>query len=70
MAAVVTMKQLLEAGVHAISRLAGISDFAFAGSADAVDAHPVGKVVTRGAELFVPLAGLIDLDEERSRLER
>jgi valyl-tRNA synthetase len=31
---------------------------------------PVGKVVLSGAELFVPLAGLVDLDEERARLRR
>jgi hypothetical protein len=31
---------------------------------------PVGKVVVAGAELYLPLADVIDLDEERQRLRR
>jgi len=30
----------------------------------------VGKVVVDAADLFIPLTGLIDLDEERRRVER
>ncbi|HVM20702.1 MAG TPA: valine--tRNA ligase [Egibacteraceae bacterium] len=63
-------RDVLEAGVDAISRLTGVGSWRFIDRADDVDAHPVGKVVTASAELFVPLAGLVDLDEERGRLER
>jgi valyl-tRNA synthetase len=31
---------------------------------------PAAKLLAAGAELYLPLAGLLDLDEERSRLER
>ena len=63
-------RERLEAGVDAITRLGGLASWQFVGSGADVDAHPVGKVVTGDAELFVPLAGLIDLDEERDRLRR
>ena len=63
-------RTLLEAGLDAISRLAGVGAWTFVDTADAVDASPVGKVVMSGGELFVPLADLIDLDEERERLQR
>ena len=63
-------RALLTAGVAAISRLAGVETWDFAADPSAVDAHPVGKVVLTGAELFIPLAGVIDLDEERERLQR
>ena len=60
---------LLEAGLDAISRLAGVEAWAFASSREEVTG-PVAKVVAATAELFVPLAGLIDLDEARERLQR
>ena len=63
-------RSLLEAGVVAISRLAGVDDWSFVPDATAITAAPVGKVVISGGELFVPLAGLIDLGEERNRIER
>ena len=63
-------RELLAAGVDAISRLAGVANWQFVASGADVSAHPVGKVVTGDAELFVPLAGLVDLDEERERLRR
>jgi valyl-tRNA synthetase len=34
------------------------------------DAGPTAKVLAAGAELHLPLAGLLDLDEELARLER
>ena len=63
-------RALLEDGVAALSRLAGVESFSIVEAASAVDAHPVGKVVISGAELFIPLAGVIDLGEERERLQR
>ncbi len=61
-------RAVLEAGLEGIERLAGIGSWSFAGSSP--QGGPVGKVVLDGAELFVPLTGLIDLDEERARLRR
>jgi valyl-tRNA synthetase len=63
-------RALLDDGVQAISRLVGVADWSFADSPADIQAHPVGKVVMNGGELFVPLAGVIDLDEERARLQR
>jgi len=34
------------------------------------DAGPTAKLLAAGAELYLPLAGLLDLDEERERLRR
>jgi valyl-tRNA synthetase len=34
------------------------------------DAGPTAKVVAAGAELYLPLAGMLDRDEELARLER
>ncbi|MDP8978143.1 MAG: valine--tRNA ligase [Actinomycetota bacterium] len=61
-------RAVLEAGVDGIRRLAGVGEWTFADSPPS-DA-PVGKVLSSGAELYVPLAGLVDLDEERRRLGR
>jgi valyl-tRNA synthetase len=60
--------RVLSAGLDGITRLAGIQQWSFAQKAP--QQHPVGKVVAAGAELYVPLAGLIDLAEERARLGR
>ena len=76
----------LKAGLDGIRRLAGVDEWAFAGpglggagaggeaGGDVGDVGPVGKVVLGGAasgvELYVPLSGLIDVDEERARLRR
>jgi valyl-tRNA synthetase len=42
------------------------------GSGGALSAPPVGqaKLLAGRAELYLPLEGLLDLDEERARLER
>ena len=61
-------RRVLEAGLDGIGRLAGIGSWSFV--TERPDNGPVGKVVLDGAELFIQLAGLIDLDEERSRLRR
>ncbi|MPZ74822.1 MAG: valine--tRNA ligase, partial [Nitriliruptorales bacterium] len=63
-------RALLAEGVEAVRRLVGVTTWSFADDAGDIDAHPVGKVVMPGGELFVPLTGLIDLDEERARLQR
>jgi len=57
---------LTDAG-EALRRLAGVRSWTFV---DAQPAGPVGKVVVPGAELYVPLGGLVDLDEERGRLAK
>ena len=62
------VRDTLADGLDAIGRLAGVADWQF------VDAPPddaaVGKVLAAGAELYVPLVGLVDLDEERRRLRK
>jgi valyl-tRNA synthetase len=62
-------RPVLEAGVEGIRRLAGVDGWTFVDAAPA-DAGPLGKVPLTGAELLVPLAGVVDLDEERERLRR
>jgi valyl-tRNA synthetase len=62
-------RPVLEAGVEGIRRLAGVGEWAFAEGADGVDG-PMGRIAVAGAELLVPLAGLIDLDEERERIRK
>ncbi|MGH8909593.1 MAG: hypothetical protein ACRD0K_24665 [Egibacteraceae bacterium] len=61
-------RPVLEAGLEGIQRLAGVGSWSFASAAPGNG--PVGEVLLDGAELFIPLAGLIDLDEERARLRR
>src|SRR5680860_1398728 len=60
-------RALLDAGLEGIKRLSGVEQWAFAGTAP--PDGPVGKVVVDAADLFIPLTGLIDLDEERRRVE-
>ncbi|MGH8909596.1 MAG: valine--tRNA ligase [Egibacteraceae bacterium] len=61
-------RPVLEAGLEGIQRLAGVGSWSFASATPGNG--PVGKVLLDGADLFIPLAGLIDLDEERARLRR
>ena len=63
-------RALLEAGVDGIRRLAGVEAWSFADPAHARAARPAATVVVSGAELVVPLGGLVDVDEERRRLTR
>jgi valyl-tRNA synthetase len=60
-------RRVLEACLDGVQRLAGVGEWTF-GQPPADG--PVGKVVITGAELHVPLAGVVDLDEERERLQR
>ncbi|HVL99708.1 MAG TPA: valine--tRNA ligase [Egibacteraceae bacterium] len=61
-------RPVLETGIEGVTRLAGVGSWTF--SAIAPAEAPVGKVVVPGAELYVPLLGVVDLDEERTRLQR
>lgn len=63
-----TARTLLEAGLEGIKQLSGVGQWTFAPAAPADE--PVGKVSVDAAELFIPLIGLIDLDEERRRVRR
>jgi len=60
---------VLDGALDGIRRLAGVDSWRFAQGTDGA-AGPLGRVTVDGADLYVPLTGLIDLDEERSRLER
>ncbi|MBW3605485.1 MAG: valine--tRNA ligase [Actinobacteria bacterium] len=62
-------RSVLEVAVPGIRRLAGVDDWSFVDDVDHVEG-PLGRVPVTGADLYVPLAGLIDLDEERARLQR
>jgi valyl-tRNA synthetase len=62
-------RPVLEVAEPGIRRLAGVDGWTFVDDVAGVDG-PLGRVPVDGADLYVPLAGLIDLDEERSRLER
>ncbi|QBI18667.1 valine--tRNA ligase [Egibacter rhizosphaerae] len=57
----------LDEGLEGIRALAGVADWTFD---DAPPGGPVGEVAVAGGELLVPLADLIDLDEERARIDR
>ena len=61
-------RPVLEAGLDGVKRLAGVRTWSFRETPP--DDGPLGKIVSSGLELYVPLTGLIDLDEERSRLAR
>ncbi|HWB70596.1 MAG TPA: valine--tRNA ligase [Egibacteraceae bacterium] len=61
-------RAVLAAGVDGISRLAGVGQWTFAAGSPQQEA--VGKLVVSGAELFVPLSGLVDLEQECDRLRR
>ncbi|MGI9016690.1 MAG: class I tRNA ligase family protein, partial [Euzebya sp.] len=56
----------LQAGREGVQRLAGVADLQFSHTAPA---GLVGKVLAAGAELYVSLDGIVDLAEERARLE-
>ncbi len=59
------MRATLEANVRALRDLARVDELAFAPAGGEVGAS---AVLRSGCELFVPLAGVIDLDKERARL--
>jgi valyl-tRNA synthetase len=59
------VRQTLEANRRALRDLARVEELTFAGADGEVGAS---AVLRSGTELFVPLAGVIDLDRERARL--
>ncbi|MBA2528875.1 MAG: valine--tRNA ligase, partial [Euzebyales bacterium] len=63
-------RAVLTGGVEGIRRLAGVGTWTFADLAAVEAVAPAGKVVVAGADLHVPLTGVVDLDEERERLSR
>jgi valyl-tRNA synthetase len=65
----VSQQAVLDGALDGIRRLAGVETWQFADEADRA-AGPLGRVTLDGADLYIPLAGLIDLGEERARLER
>jgi len=67
--AVADREALFTSALGGVRRLAGVGEWTF--SEAAVDVPgPVGKVVVTGAELYIPLEGLVNLAEERTRLAR
>ena len=62
-------RTVISGGLAGIRRLAGVREWSFVDAAAEVDG-PVGKLPLERAELLVPLTGLVDLGEERDRLER
>ena len=59
----------LEGGLVGIKRLGGVGSWTFASDAGAV-AGPAGKVALEGAELLIPLSEVVDVEEERARIDR
>jgi valyl-tRNA synthetase len=60
---------VLDGALDGIRRLAGVGSWQFADDT-AGTTGPLGRVTVDGADLYVPLANLVDLDEERARLGR
>jgi valyl-tRNA synthetase len=62
-------RAVLEGALDGIRRLTGVDEWRFVERVG--DGHgPLGRVQVASADLYVPLTGLIDLDEERGRLQR
>lgn len=64
-----TVKAMLAEAAPYFSKLAGISDLEIGVFGDAKPAKVMTAIVT-GAELYLPLAGLIDIDQEIVRLQK
>ena len=56
--------------IRHLARLEAVEVGAGEAGAGTAGPGPAAKLLAAGAELYLPLAGLLDLDEERSRLER
>jgi len=61
---------LFEAEAESVRRLARLAELTVVPGGTAPSGEPATKLLAAGAELYLPLAGLLDLDEERRRLER
>jgi valyl-tRNA synthetase len=62
------IKELVEANRLFFRELAGVQEFEVGPDLPRPEAAP--RVILEGAEVFVPLEGLIDIAKERARLER
>src|SRR5690606_5042244 len=58
----------LHGALVGIRRLTGVDEWQFVDRPE--HTGPLGRVPVTGADLYIPLTGLIDLDEERARLQR
>jgi valyl-tRNA synthetase len=63
------LRQALAAESESVLRLGGIAQLHLDGEARAAGAGATA-VLTSGAEVYVPLEGLIDLERERARLDK
>jgi valyl-tRNA synthetase len=61
---------LFRTEAESIRRLARLEEVEVLPINAPADGQPAAKLLAAGAELYLPLAGLLDLDEERSRLRR
>ena len=61
------LRRAVEAAGESARKLGGIADLSFDGESTEIGAT---AVLTSGAEIFVPLEGLVDLDRERERLDK
>jgi valyl-tRNA synthetase len=62
------IKKLVEENSVFFRELAGVSEFEVGPEVERLEDAP--RVILEGAEVFVPLEGLIDVTKERARLER
>jgi len=62
-------RDVFSGALDGIRRLTGVDDWRFVDRVDDVQG-PFGRVPMTSADLYVPLTGLVDLDEERARLQR
>jgi valyl-tRNA synthetase len=61
---------LFRAEAESIRRLARLDEVQVEEAVAQPPADRAAKLLTAGAELYLPLEGLLDLDEERARLDR
>jgi valyl-tRNA synthetase len=62
-------REVLDGALDGIRRLTGVDEWRFIDQGDSGHG-PLGRVPVTAADLYVPLTGLIDLGEERARLQR
>ncbi len=68
--AVVEEKTTFESQAQAIETLARVSSLAIVSSGERTIPTKAKTLVLQGAEVILPMAGMVDLDAERERLER
>jgi valyl-tRNA synthetase len=64
-----SQRERLERGLDYVRELAGVEAIRFV-DADAIEEEATATAVVEGITITIPLAGLIDVAEERARLER